>query len=92
MNKAVAITGVIAVVAVAAVAFYMVDIDQTEEARLPDVSIDIEGGQIPEYEAEVGSISVGETTVEVEVPEVQVTTNTEEVTIPTLNVSPPSND
>lgn len=67
--------GVIAVAAVAVLALgagvYMVDIDQTEEAEFPEVSV--EGGNLPEFDAEMGSISIGE----------------QEVTVPTLEVTPP---
>lgn len=60
------------VVLVAAVAFgvYMVDIDQTEEGSLPTVSI--EGGSLPEYDAEVGDIEVGERELSVTVPTIDV--------------------
>ena len=67
-----------AIVAVIAIGFgiYMVDIDQTEEAALPEVSV--EGGQMPEFDAEVGDI---------EVEQEEVT-----VTVPELNVTPPEDD
>lgn len=60
------------VVLVAAVAFgvYMVDIDQTEEGALPTVSI--EGGNLPEYETDVGDVDVGERDITVTVPTVDV--------------------
>ncbi len=60
------------VVFVAAVAFgvYMVDIDQTEEGSMPTVSI--EGGNLPEFDAEVGEIEVGERDVTVTVPTVDI--------------------
>ncbi|MBO6885555.1 MAG: hypothetical protein JJ869_18545 [Marivita sp.] len=60
------------VVLVAAVVFgvYMVDIDQTEEGAMPTVSI--EGGNLPEYDAEVGDIEVGERDVTVTVPTIDV--------------------
>lgn len=48
---------------------YMIDVEQTEEATLPEVSV--EGGNMPEFEAEVGSVSVGETTVTVPTIDIQ---------------------
>jgi hypothetical protein len=57
-------------------AFYMIDIDQTQEAQLPEVTV--EGGQAPEFDAEVGDVDVDSETVEVEVP--------------TLEVEPPKDD
>lgn len=81
------VTGVAAVAAVAAAA-YMIDIDQTREARLPDVSINVEEGKLPAYEVNTGSVSVGQETVAVEVPKVEVSTETEMVEVPTLNIKP----
>lgn len=92
MKPVLAIVGGVAAIAVIAFAVFMVDVDQTQEAALPDVDIDVEGGQLPEFDAEVGSINVGETDVEVEVPDVEITTNTETVTVPTLNIEAPEDD
>lgn len=86
------IAGIAAVVAVIAFAVFMVDIDQTQEAALPDVDVSVEGGQLPEFDAEVGSISVDSTEVEVEVPEVDVKTTTETISVPTLDVEAPEDN
>lgn len=92
MKTGIAIAGAVAVAAVVAVGFYMVDIDQTQETRLPDVDVSVEGGQLPEFNAEVGSVTVGETETTVEVPNVEVTMEEETITVPTINVNPPSDD
>ncbi|WP_300030746.1 hypothetical protein [uncultured Roseobacter sp.] len=62
------------VAAVLAIAFgvFMVDIDQTEEASMPDVDISVEGGNLPEFEAETGDIEVGTTTIETTVPTIDI--------------------
>ncbi|MEW9918665.1 hypothetical protein AB2B41_03565 [Marimonas sp. MJW-29] len=91
MNTATKIVGAVAVVALAAVAFYMVDIDQTQEARLPDVDVSVEGGQMPEFNAEVGSVEMTEEEVTVEVPDVEITMEEETVTVPGISVTPPNN-
>ena len=67
-----------AIVAVIAVAFgvYMIDIDQTQEAQLPEV--EIEGGQMPEFSAETGDVDVEEEEVTVTVPTLEVTPPEEE--------------
>ena len=82
------------VIAAIAIAFgvYMVDIDVTEEARLPDVDVTVEGGNLPEVDAEVGSIAVTEENVTVTVPEVEVTTEEAELTVPGIEVTPPEGD
>ncbi len=92
MKTATAVTLGIVGVAAAAFAVYMIDIDQTEEAALPQVTV--EGGNLPEFEAEVGDIDVGTTTADVTVPDVDVQIDTEqaEVTLPTINVTAPEDD
>ncbi len=68
------IASIIAVV-VAAVAIgfgvYMVDIDQTQEASLPDVDLSVEGGNLPEFSADVGDIETGTETITMEVPTIE---------------------
>lgn len=92
MKPALTIVGAIAVVLLAAVGFYMVDIDQTQETRLPDVDVSVEGGQLPAFDAEVGSVELTEEEVTVEVPNVEVTMEEETVTVPGISVNPPSDD
>ena len=86
MKTGTTIAAAVGITAVAAAAVYMIDIDQTQEGALPDVDIAVEGGQLPEFDAEVGTVALGEAQVEVEVPEFKVTTNTETITVPTLSV------
>lgn len=66
------IIAAIAAVAVIAFGIFFIDIDQTEEASLPDVDVSVEGGNLPEFEAETGDIDVGTTEVEVTVPTVDI--------------------
>lgn len=62
------------VVAAIAIGFgiYMVDIDQTEEASLPDVDVSVEGGNMPEFSADVGDIETGTETITMEVPTIDI--------------------
>ena len=46
------------------------DVDQTEEAELPDV--EVEGGNMPEFDVETADVDVDTKKVEVEVPDVDV--------------------
>jgi hypothetical protein len=66
-------TGTILAIAIAAIVLvagiYMIDIDQTEEAALPEVTV--EGGNMPEFDAEVGEVEVTEETVTV--PSLEIT-------------------
>jgi len=85
-------TILLAVVAVLAVgaAVYMVDIDQTQETRLPEV--EIEGGQLPAFDAEVGTVELTEEQVDVTVPDVDVSMEETTVTVPGIDVTPPKDD
>lgn len=72
---------VIAAIAIAilvGVGIYMVDLDVTEEARLPDVDVSVEGGQMPEVDAQVGDIETGTEEVTVTVPTIDVQSPEEE--------------
>lgn len=92
MKTTTAILGVIAAAAVVGFGIYMIDIDQTEEARLPDVDVSVEGGNLPEFDAEVGSIEVGSTEETVTVPDVEITTQEATVTVPTLDINAPEDN
>ena len=46
------------------------DVDQTEEAELPEV--DVEGGNMPEFDVETADVEVGTEEVTVDVPTVDV--------------------
>lgn len=63
-----------AIVGVAAIAFaiFMIDVDMTDEASLPNVDVNVEGGDLPEFDAEVGDVDVGSKDVTVTVPTVDV--------------------
>lgn len=69
-----------ALVAAAAIAIgvYMVDVDMTEDAALPDVDVSVEGGNLPEFDVQTGDVEVG--------------TETREVTVPTVEVQTPEED
>ncbi len=68
------VLGAIAVVLVVAFAIYFVDVDQTEEAALPEVSV--EGGNMPEADVNVGDVETG--TEEITVPTIDVQSPEEE--------------
>ncbi|MFD2237234.1 hypothetical protein [Aureimonas populi] len=71
MGRAVGwIIGLVIVVAVAWIAFMMVDVDVTQEGQLPEVSVS--GGQMPEADVNVGTVDVGSEQRTVEVPSIEV--------------------
>lgn len=63
-----------AIVVVLAIIFgiYFINIDQTQEAEMPSVEVDVEGGQAPEFDVETGDIETGTEEVTIEVPTVDV--------------------
>jgi len=82
-NSSIIGIAVVAIVAIALAAVF-IDVDQTQEAKLPDVKV--EGGQAPEFEVETGSVDVTTTEEKVLVPKVIMEEET--VTVPKVDVEP----
>ncbi|HUG01376.1 MAG TPA: hypothetical protein VML95_05900 [Longimicrobiales bacterium] len=53
-----------------AFAFAACDVEQTQEGEMPDVNV--EGGQMPEFEVDGPDVDVGTDTVQIVVPTVDV--------------------
>ena len=64
-------------------------IDQTKEAELPDVDVEVEEGQLPAFDVDWADIDVGTKTETVEVPKVVVVMEEVEVEVPYLDVDMP---
>ena len=73
--------GAVAIAAVAAAGLYLVDVDQTQEARLPSVDVDLTEGQMPEFDVDVADVELGTNQVEVEVPTLGVETETKTIEV-----------
>lgn len=101
------IIGVIVISIIAISLIYLVDVDQTKEMRLPSVDVDVRGGQMPAFDADVADIDVKTKPVDVEVPTMDVKTKTYEVEVPvgadvgtrtetigvpTIDITPPAAD
>lgn len=83
-SRGILIVAVIVVLAIiAAFAFDLVSLDQTQEAALPEV----QGGQLPEFDADVADVDVGTTNTTIDVPTVDVGTKEETVELPTVEVN-----
>ncbi|MCP3056192.1 DUF4064 domain-containing protein [Aurantimonas marianensis] len=73
MNRTIGwVVGIIVLLIVVWFAFTMINVDQTQEGELPEVSV--EGGQMPEAEVTTGDVDVG--------------TEEKTVTVPTVDVQP----
>ena len=56
------------------------DVEQTEQARLPDVDMEVEDtGNLPEYDVDTPEVELDTETVEVQVPEVEIQSDNEVV-------------
>ena len=64
-------------------------VEQTEEGELPEVNV--EGGNMPEYDVDAADVDVTTDTATVTVPDVDVSTDTATVTVPDVDVNPPQN-
>jgi uncharacterized membrane protein (Fun14 family) len=71
MRTLLALLGIVVVVVVVLMAFGFINIDQTRQAQLPQVSV--QGGQAPKFQADVGSVDVGTENKTVQVPHLDVT-------------------
>ncbi len=82
MRALLVLVGLAALALVVAMSLGMISIDQTQTASLPSVKVD--GGQAPEFKAEVGRIGIGSTEKTVTVPTVGTTEKT--IELPTLEM------
>lgn len=83
------VVGGIAILAVGAAALYLVDVDQTKEAQLPTIDVDVaaDSGQLPEFDVDVAKVNIGSTEVGVDLPNVDVETKTIEVEVPVVDAN-----
>ncbi|MFD1062168.1 hypothetical protein ACFQ1Q_02830 [Winogradskyella litorisediminis] len=65
--------------------------DQTKEAKLPEVDVDIdtEAGQLPAFDVDWADVNVGTRTEMVEIPKVVVVMEETEIEVPYLDVDMP---
>lgn len=70
------------------------DVDQTREAKLPDVDVDVDtkAGQMPAFDIEWADVDVRTTTKTVEVPKLVVVMEEEEIEVPVIDVDMPEED
>ena len=72
-----------------AVLFTNCDIDQTKSAKMPDVDIDIDAGQLPSFDVDWAEVNVGTRTETVSVPKVRIVMEEEEIEVPYIDVDMP---
>ena len=67
-------------------------VEQEQAGELPDVDVDVEPGQLPEYEVEGPDVEIGTEEKTITVPDVDVDTEQKEITVPDVDVELPSDD
>lgn len=74
--------------------FASCDIDKKGEVEMPDVdvAVDVEEGNLPEFDVDWAEVNVGTKTKLVNVPKVQVVMEEEEVEVPFIDVNMPNDD
>ncbi len=65
------------------------DVEQTKEAKMPDVDVTMDEGQLPAWDVEWADIDVGTTTKTVSVPKIKVVMEEEEIEVPYIDVDMP---
>ena len=73
--------GAVAIAAIGAAGLYLVDLDQTKEARLPTVDVKVTEGQMPAYDVDVADVDISTKEVEVDVPTMDVKTETKTIEV-----------
>ena len=68
------------------------DIDKKGKVELPEVEVDVEEGNLPEFDVDWADVDVSTTTKMVEVPKVVVVMEEEEIEVPTIDVDMPNDD
>ena len=62
---------------------------QTEEGEMPDVDVEVKGGNVPEYDVDAADVDVKAKETEISVPDVDVKTEKKKVTVPDVDVKMP---
>ncbi|MBY0581679.1 MAG: hypothetical protein K2P68_02015 [Sphingomonas sp.] len=79
------VLGVVTLIIIAAISFGLVDISQTQTAKLPEMAL--KGGQAPAFHADVANVSIGTKTKTVALPTIAVTEH--QIAVPTVKVTRP---
>ena len=78
------IAAIVLVLAIAAFAFGVVDINQTRETKMPEVAV--KGGQTPAFDVKTAKVEVGSRKTDVDVPTIKVDTTKEAIDVPVIDV------
>ncbi len=68
------------------------NIDKKGDTELPEMDVDVEEGDLPEFDVDWANVDVSTATKTVEVPKVVVVTEEEQVEVPTIDVNMPDEE
>ncbi|MFZ5748125.1 MAG: hypothetical protein ACOY45_10795 [Pseudomonadota bacterium] len=89
MRAILALLGIAALAVVVLMALGMLRIEQQENASFPKLVFHMEGGKLPSFKAQTGSIAVGTTNKTMELPTVEMKNTT--IQLPTIEVHQATN-
>lgn len=72
--------------------FFGCDVEKTEEGEAPELDIEAEAGEMPEYDVDWANVNVDTRTKTVTVPKLVIVQEEEEVEVPYVNVNIPDSE
>lgn len=67
-------------------------VEQERSGEMPDVDVDVDPGQLPEYEVEGPEVEIGTEEQTITVPDVDVDTEQTDIIVPDVDVELPTDD
>lgn len=67
-------------------------VEQEQAGELPDVDVQVEPGQLPQYDVDGPEVNVRTEEQEVTVPQIEVTEEERNVEVPYIDIDPPQAD
>ncbi|CAM3469242.1 hypothetical protein [Aequorivita lipolytica] len=83
---------IVPILALALITATSCNIDKKGKTELPEVDVDVESGNLPEFDVDWADVDVSTATRTVEVPKVIVVMEEEEVEVPTIDIDMPNED
>jgi len=83
---------VLAVIIIALIAVWAIDIDFSGETEMPTADVQVEGGNLPDADVDTADVDVQTEEQTVTVPDVDVTTEEQTVPTPDVTVTEPEAD
>jgi cell division protein FtsX len=86
------ILAVAALLLIVLLATGVLNVNQTKEARLPNVDVSAQGGQAPAFDVDAKEVVVGTKKTDVTVPDVSIDSKKTEIDVPVVGVKDGNNN